>query len=162
MKTVNLNLDDERVAAHEEELAAAYRMPRPHPLVNHSVMLSLAEIKEWHAIKHAHLGDPQWRRMQELCEKRWSQYGRSWAIGDARDRMSRAVSAFFHLAQESTAAEQADHEFDAGEWSGPAHARLFERNAEELARNFGYNGFDHFHSMVGKRTTGKWAHFNLT
>lgn len=155
-------MTDKQIIAHEEHLAAAYRLPRPHPKVDHSVMLTLAEIREFHAVKHSHLGDGTWRRSQELYEKRWSQYGRSWALGDSRDRLSRAVSAFFKLSRDSEEAARNDALFDAGEWSGPAHGRLFERNAEELAFKFGYNGFDHLHDQVCKRTTGKWAHFNLT
>ena len=156
-------MTDKQIEAHEEELAAAYRLPRPHPRVDHAVMLTLAEIKEWHAIKHSHQGDAAWRRMQELGQKRWKQYG-VWHLHDfsPNDRLSRAVSAFFALCQNSLAAEEADRCFDAGEWSGPAHARLFERNAEELAQNYGYADFSALHRAVADRTTGKWAHFNLT
>ena len=129
---------------------------------NYTVQLTLAEVREYHAGKHAHQGDPGWADHFVIGRKRSDQYGPwRWHWNKPNDRLSRAVSAFFKLRRDSMEGEEADRHFDGGEWSGPAHGRMWEENVEALARRFGFFSFDDFHRAVSERTTGKWAYFNL-
>lgn len=77
------------------------------------------------------------------------------------DTLSRAASDLAKLLRESAEAAYHDSFFDAGEWSGPAHADLLEKNSDKLAQRYGFADCSALLNAIAERTSDRFVFFNF-
>ena len=77
------------------------------------------------------------------------------------DVLSRAASEIWKLSRDHDEAAEFDAGFDAGEWSGPAHADAEEREQEAIAHKYGYKHASALWKAIAERTNAKWMFFNF-
>lgn len=93
--------------------------------------------------------DRMLRRLAAVTRARAAQ-GAS-LFGKADDRLSRAASAMARIAREYDEAEDRDAAFDAGEFSGPALARMREDEIDETLREHGFDDYGAFEDAFASR-----------
>jgi hypothetical protein len=75
----------------------------------------------------------------------------------ADDTLSRAASAVSAIRREHAEGAEADHGFDAGEFSGPAHASMEEREIIAALASFGLDP-DSFNRLLNRRVDARFSY----
>jgi hypothetical protein len=80
-------------------------------------------------------------------------------IPHANDTLSRCASAVLAIKRRQAIGEELDAQFDGGEFSRPAHARILQDELMRCVARFGFTptGYD---IAVGRRVCNRFAHFN--
>lgn len=82
-----------------------------------------------------------------------------WGRPEGRNRLSQAASAVLRIRDGHARAAEYDAGFDAGEWSGPAHARMAAAQVVAALAALGYTPAQ-YDAELAARTSPRWAHYS--
>lgn len=104
----------------------------------------------------------QWNDDLRLCAAIFRENSTEYKVmSEARSLLSRAATELRKLANSHALGAEMDAGFDAGEFSGPAHADAEADEQRVIARRYGFSTVSALYKAIEDRTSARWVHFNM-